>query len=139
MPRSNSENVIRSVMHLVGSGFLDILCGTTVANINEHGFARLLEDLTALEQFAEHFAVTGLSKEITAPRKLCSFILNGQGLTDEVTTIMQHLPEVSPRSLIAALEKYREIGGWQAQRASRRIAKRKEIDLLVRKLKEHVY
>ena len=138
MPRSTSDTAIQAVLSVVGSGFMDILCGTTVASINDYGFSRLLEDLTALEQFAEHFAFPGLSKEFATPRKLCSFILSGQSFTEDVSKIMQQLPEISPRSFIAALEKYRELGGWQAQRASRRAAKRKEIDALIKKLREHI-
>lgn len=138
MPRSSSASVLQAVLHLIGNGYLDILCGTSIVNINEFGFARLLEDLTALEQFTERFSISGLSKDITAPRKLCAFIINWQGFGEDVNQMMQQIPDVSIRNCIAALEKFREVSSWQAQRANRRVSKRKEIDQLLKRLREHV-
>lgn len=53
-----------------------------------------------------------------------------------MSEVLKEVPAISHRALISVLEKYREVGGWQAQRASKRGMKRRDIDTLVRKLKE---
>eukprot|EP00210_Caulerpa_lentillifera_P003559 g3395.t1 len=136
MPKANVESMMKAVMKVVGCGFLDVLCGNSISAINEHGFNRLLEDLNALEKFSDQFNIQGLSLEISKPRKLCSLVLSDQSLSENVDEVLKEAPDVSHRALIAVLEKYREVGGWQAQRVSKRGMKRRDIDILVRKLKE---
>lgn len=76
MPKLNAEMTMKAVMKVVSCGFMDVLCGSSINAINEHGFNRLLEDLNALERFSDQFNIQDLSSEISKPRKLCSLILS---------------------------------------------------------------
>lgn len=55
----------------------------------------------------------------------------------DIPKLKKMYPKIEIASLIAVLERFKDLGGWQGQRMSRKTIKKKDVDAVIRYLREN--
>lgn len=154
---------------MVGSFLTSILAGNGVQTINDFGFQRLLNDITALERFAENSPVQNIGENLAQCRQICNIITAGKvhlsctvqlskyhigtvcsdlwclQLEDTLDPqkLKQAYPNVDIGILVLAMDKYRNISRGMSKvlpsRVKKTLSKKKNIEAVTKKLRESMF